>query len=226
MTDNTAFEHEDNPVFFSATQKQIAKALNLNTASISSRVSKIRSQGGFCDGAETSLRYQTSSGVYSVYFYDLMGIWTIIAPMSLKKPRTKELHFKLLSFVSRAFVCGLMDIQDDSDLEPLALDVVQFFLQTPNANSGRGGFVYLFRNEDGVHKIGITINLVKRQKQLELEHGPLELVTFIEAEDRFALERVLHTRYASKQYKIGHHVEWFSLDSDDVKHIIKLAVQS
>jgi hypothetical protein len=211
------FNPDLEPFEFHVSQKQIAQALNLKVATISARITKIRSEvgGDPLVGHEKVLEYQASSGVHQVYFYDLYAIFKITSRMSHKKERTRAVFFALLDFISAVIA------ERDNTLE-LAEKAISVFQETPDVNSGKAGIVYLFLNEGGVYKIGMTIDLHQRWKHLEREHGPLELIAFIETVDRYKLEKDLHQHYAAKHS----HLEWFNLSQNDVEEFIRMAVQS
>ncbi len=72
------------------------------------------------------------------------------------------------------------------------------------------GFVYLIRNKD-LYKIGITVNLEQRMKQLK----PDEIVATLKTEDFESLEKELHKRYKGVRIPQS---EYFRLTSD---HLIE-----
>ncbi len=77
----------------------------------------------------------------------------------------------------------------------------------------RQGYVYLARY-DGRYKIGQTINLQRRER--ELTSGmpdELEMVHTIQTDDPRGVEAYWHKRFADKRIK----GEWFALDEGDVQ---------
>jgi hypothetical protein len=77
-------------------------------------------------------------------------------------------------------------------------------------------FVYLLCDlgENNLYKIGVTKGKIeKRIKQLQTGNGnEISLINFYETKYPFAIERLLHIKFNSKQLKS----EWFELENDDV----------
>lgn len=83
---------------------------------------------------------------------------------------------------------------------------------TRTQKNERAGFVYVLHS-NGVYKIGHARVVDKRIEQISpaLPY-PVELEIALSSEDRFALERELHERYANK--RLGG--EWFALSNEDL----------
>lgn len=83
------------------------------------------------------------------------------------------------------------------------------------------GFVYLIAAVENpiLYKIGVTVNLETRLKGIQ-NMSPIELNVLhtIETDQRFALERELHKKFAAKRK----HGEWFALDEADIDYILSL----
>jgi len=78
------------------------------------------------------------------------------------------------------------------------------------------GFVYLLKADNGFYKIGRTISLDDRIKQLGTASPcELELVLSIESDDCRNLEESLHELFDDRRVK----GEWFELDSKDIAYI-------
>jgi len=109
---------------------------------------------------------------------------------------------------------GNVDLTDAQELR----DVVQAIKATPRKIVKRDGYVYLFQDQNGMCKIGMTTDMAQRGRTLEDKHGPLKLLASIRTKDRYKLERELHAKYAHR----CHHLEWFILSDDDIKEIKSL----
>lgn len=82
------------------------------------------------------------------------------------------------------------------------------------------GYVYLIHADNGLYKIGSTADPDDRMRTFKLRLPfDVEYEHLIETEDRGALERLLHRRFASKRINKG---EWFRLDDEDVAYIKSL----
>ena len=79
-------------------------------------------------------------------------------------------------------------------------------------NDYRSGFVYIVHS-NGAYKIGHAKIVDKRIEQISpVLPFPVELVIAIAADDRYALERELHERFADKRLN----GEWFVLTEEDL----------
>jgi len=84
------------------------------------------------------------------------------------------------------------------------------------------GFVYLLRADNGYYKIGRTISLDDRIKQLKIASPcELELILAIETDECRELEESLHCLFDDKR-ATG---EWFELIEADVEYIKGLGAQ-
>jgi hypothetical protein len=81
----------------------------------------------------------------------------------------------------------------------------------------KAGFVYLLHGVGtSFYKIGHTNSLDRRIKQISPKLPfPLDLVHWIETDDRYFVESFFHEKFAEKR-KEG---EWFELDVDDIDQI-------
>lgn len=83
----------------------------------------------------------------------------------------------------------------------------------------RIGYVYLIQSPTGHYKIGHTSNPDKRIKTFESKLPfEIEFIHLICTEDRFALEKELHRKFAQQRVR----GEWFKLTSADVDYIKSL----
>ncbi len=75
-------------------------------------------------------------------------------------------------------------------------------------------FVYLGHCA-GLHKIGRTINVERRAKQLSANHptADVEMIHAIQTDDPHGVEAYWHNRFADKRVQ----GEWFALNDDDVQ---------
>jgi Meiotically Up-regulated Gene 113 (MUG113) protein len=79
------------------------------------------------------------------------------------------------------------------------------------------GYVYVLRQVNGTHyKIGHTSNPDKRKHTFDVKLPfAVEFDVLIATDDRYQLERDLHTRYADKRVN----GEWFNLSDDDLEDL-------
>jgi len=79
------------------------------------------------------------------------------------------------------------------------------------------GYVYFIRSEiSGLVKIGKTNDINTRIKKLSKEHGPLELLGFIESEKAIKREKEIHEKFSELRV----HGEWFSVCKVQLKENI------
>lgn len=98
-----------------------------------------------------------------------------------------------------------------------------------STKDGGRGYVYLLQAQNGLIKIGQTVNLFSRMKRHrriwkgEFEFSVLAIVPSAHCED---LERSLHRAYAHcrETHKVTWVSAWFHLSSEDVAYIKSLAV--
>lgn len=80
-------------------------------------------------------------------------------------------------------------------------------------------YVYLMKDlRNNAHKIGISVNPLKRERTLQSEQPKTELLAikkYINRKIALAIEKALHDIYSHKR-KRG---EWFDLDSEDVAEL-------
>lgn len=89
-------------------------------------------------------------------------------------------------------------------------------------SSRRSGHIYLLSTPHGHFKIGRTVNVTNRQKQLGiLLPFPVELVCSFPVDDMVAFEKSLHERYAHRHLN----GEWFALTDEERDEIIALAAR-
>ena len=78
------------------------------------------------------------------------------------------------------------------------------------------GFVYLLRADNGLYKIGVSIDPSKRLKGLRTgSPDKLVLIHTIKTDSAYGAERAFHKRYEHKRVR----AEWFALDEKDVTFI-------
>lgn len=77
------------------------------------------------------------------------------------------------------------------------------------------GYVYIIRRSDGLYKIGCTVHMGNRMRDLIREHGELEPVFSFQCQDHYRTERALHDTFAKKRIE----GEWFSLNERDINQI-------
>lgn len=79
------------------------------------------------------------------------------------------------------------------------------------------GCVYLLADtaREGAYKIGVTRGSIERRiKKLQTGNsGEIYIVNYFECSHPFLLEKMLHTKYTSKQILN----EWYDLDFEDVR---------
>lgn len=79
--------------------------------------------------------------------------------------------------------------------------------------------VYLFRDANGAHKIGVSFSPEQRQRSVQNQtHQDVAAVHTIENPCAAALERALHFKFAEKRIE----GEWFNLTPEDVGFIVAL----
>ena len=86
--------------------------------------------------------------------------------------------------------------------------------------SGSSGFVYVCLSDIGKYKIGASVNPERRVKELGLGSSIKHKLLFkIKSDDMFALEKILHDKFASDNI----HSEWFDLDEDGIRYLNSLS---
>ena len=84
----------------------------------------------------------------------------------------------------------------------------------------RPGDVYLIRAENGMYKMGRTLNIGQRVQTLGIKIPlRLELVASYRADDYMAEEARWHSTFADKRIVDGG--EWFNIDDNDVAMFLK-----
>ena len=92
-------------------------------------------------------------------------------------------------------------------------------LPRPLPAIGRAGYVYVIRGrDDGLYKIGLTVDPVKRLQTFQTARPDLSFEHLIRCRDRYAVERRLHEQFARKRRR----GEWFALDRGDLEAIKRL----
>ncbi len=208
MTDNDYSVQSSNFQSQWYSTKQIATSLGVRISSVNHRVNNIRRTVGFLNH-ERILETPINGKIYSVLFYDVYGVFLITSKMRLNNPRISSVFFAGLDMASASL------IGDVSKFREKYQKCIETIASAYQLDTGRAGFVYLLRSQNGLCKIGMTIDPITRIRALELEHGTLEKLALIECDDRWALEHKLHVLYADKR----HHLEWFSLSQEDIEHI-------
>lgn len=83
------------------------------------------------------------------------------------------------------------------------------------------GFVYLLKKEEGVYKIGKTVNVKNRGTEFSVKLPfATQYECVITTTDRNTLEAELHQKFKAKRIN----GEWFALSPEDVEYIKGLAV--
>lgn len=113
---------------------------------------------------------------------------------------------------------GKVYIRQEIDKRLAELHVIDR-AQVANCPSRRGScFVYLIKAENGLIKIGKTVDIRQRFRTLyTMCPVKLELVAFLETELADELEIRLHSEFSDKRVK----GEWFALSSEDVRAIVQ-----
>lgn len=79
-------------------------------------------------------------------------------------------------------------------------------------------FVYLFRAENGLVKIGKTVNIQQRFKSIHtMSPIDIEVFAFLETEMADELEYELHIEFDVDRVK----GEWFNLSDEDLQYIVE-----
>lgn len=82
------------------------------------------------------------------------------------------------------------------------------------------GYVYLMRNEEGLHKIGFSKDPDVRLRTVAAQEGQsVELVCQIPSLDMRALERDLHLQFNHLRVR----GEWFYLSEGDTAYLLRLS---
>lgn len=82
------------------------------------------------------------------------------------------------------------------------------------------GYVYLMKDAEGVYKIGMSDNPMRRLMEISRNHKQIELLHAIPADQMDKAESALHDKFQKRRIK----GEWFSLmlrDVVDIKSIAK-----
>lgn len=76
------------------------------------------------------------------------------------------------------------------------------------------GYVYLLYDSiNQMHKIGVSMNIQRRLKQLQTGNPTdLQLVSYFQSDQPFKIEQMLHNKLKQKRFNN----EWFVLDKNDV----------
>ena len=79
------------------------------------------------------------------------------------------------------------------------------------------GYVYIIKSSNGLHKIGLSVNIRRRLKQLQRAYAPeqLRLVRQIETDSMMNTERQLHNILSRRHV----HGEWFALTPEDFRWV-------
>lgn len=81
------------------------------------------------------------------------------------------------------------------------------------------GFVYIFQDQTGAYKIGLSRNVKKRQYFLEKTYGKLRLVASVWVVNMRWLESALHKQFKQQRVyrgRIDGGTEWFNLSCHQV----------
>ena len=141
----------------------------------------------------------------------------------------KYLQLQITKNVHPVFEPGLLTPLTEHDEQTERIhdisDVPQYvkLISEPLANNStqekariKSGYVYLIQSDRGYYKIGMTKNIDDRMAtfHVKLPFEP-DLIHVIECEDRRAMEKSLHIKFAAKRIN----GEWFDLTGTDVAFI-------
>lgn len=94
--------------------------------------------------------------------------------------------------------------------------------QPPEDTLPKSGYVYVLRADNGLYKIGRSVNIDGRIKRLEtVLPYELELICTVKVKDYITTEAKLHQVFADKCVK----GEWFKLAKADIEYIKGLGAQ-
>lgn len=94
--------------------------------------------------------------------------------------------------------------------------------QDKDSTLPKSGYIYVLRADNGLYKIGRSVNIDGRIKRLEtVLPYELELVCAVKAKDYITTEAKLHQVFADKCVK----GEWFQLTEADIEYIKGLGAQ-
>jgi len=79
----------------------------------------------------------------------------------------------------------------------------------------QAGVVYVVQDQNMDYKIGQTIRLDQRLKDLAKKYGALKFILALDTADPSSLEATLHNHFAHRQIKY----EWFQLTDEDIETI-------
>jgi hypothetical protein len=92
-------------------------------------------------------------------------------------------------------------------------------LPQPLSAAGRAGYVYVIRGrDDGLFKIGLTVDPAKRLQTFQTARPDLQFEHLIRCRDRYNAERRLHEQFARKRRQ----GEWFQLDNRDLETLKRI----
>lgn len=84
------------------------------------------------------------------------------------------------------------------------------------------GYVYFFRADNDLIKIGLTVNVKQRKRTLETALPyELETVHIFQTSEYEALEGIFHEYFSAKRVR----GEWFRLSSDDLARAVQIATE-
>lgn len=85
------------------------------------------------------------------------------------------------------------------------------------------GFVYVIKSSTGLFKIGHANDVWRRfdQHRHDYPGETLDMVSVIEADNRYECEKFLHKRFSAKRVR----GEWFDLAPDDVACLVDLSAR-
>lgn len=142
---------------------------------------------------------------------------------SLEYHKVREYGANVFKYLDYGFVeklCAVLNCEfDDLFID----DKEKYFERRSREKVGvkdnRIGVVYFIKNNEGLTKIGRTINLKKRLLGLKHEHRGkgLKVIHYIESQDVYVLEKTLHKVFADKRIQ----GEWFDLSDQDLSNIKK-----
>ena len=80
------------------------------------------------------------------------------------------------------------------------------------------GYVYLFRDKEGLYKIGRSKNPQQRAKDISQPNFPIDVICILKTNDAAMLECNMHELFAEKRVE----GEWFELDEADVNYFRRM----
>lgn len=131
-----------------------------------------------------------------------------------------EMHAALSECISSWDEGEVLEICEEREKQEMEYKQRFPFFRIPGKKEP-SGHVYLLRFDDGVYKIGRTVNLEERMGNYKSHSTtPPTLVCSIGTRSPSPLEAELHSRFASKRVE-GR--EWFYLSDQDVDYIVNLS---